>query len=59
MVAFFYRGDLYRTRHGAFECCRKFSWGNWRWTPVKGFLARKMRRMEWLWQTEKPNDTAR
>jgi len=52
MKAFFYRRDLYRVVSydpPEFEYMRKLGWGHWAWHPVNKWLARKLRRMIWLW----------
>lgn len=44
MATFIYRGVLYRDGD-PMEWLRKVRWGKWEWVPLKGFAARKIRRV--------------
>jgi hypothetical protein len=45
MACFIYRGELYRDDGTTMECARRIGMSGWAWTTVKGFAARKIRRV--------------
>jgi hypothetical protein len=45
MRAFFHQGTLYRDDGETMEFYRKVRQGHWEWKPIKGFAARKIRRV--------------
>jgi hypothetical protein len=45
LSAFIYQGTLYRDDGKTMEFYRKVRQGHWEWKPIKGFAARKIRRV--------------
>ena len=45
MHPFIYRGELYRDDGVTMEFYRKIRQGKWEWALIKGFAARKIRRI--------------